>query len=1138
MALDAAVAGVADNGLLASTLATRLHASPATGAVVVLPPPSTLAGTPAARLWASIMAPTADGSGVGGGGDVAELGRLPGARTFGFDAVYNSAARQADVFRASVSPAVSDVLAGRNAVVMCYGQTGAGKTYTIFGPDVDAARVTAEDASQLGVLPRAMHDLFERLEVRAPEFDFDVELQYMQLYCDAWIDLLAPDAPGGGGGAGFATSGSSGVRPPFAVAGGSTLPRRGRFAAPLSATAPSSSSSGSHPLPPPGSGTHALGATVGAPAAVSRHAARSVRELLALLHAGARRKAVAATRLNDNSSRGHTIVHVTLRRALRGGGAGMLDPALVAAAVSTGGASPAAVVFVSTLTFVDLAGSERVSTSGALGNVTRLAETRFINTSLHSLGRVLSCIATAGIAQGRAAAAEREWGWLGDGSGGGGAGGGAGGGSRTPASFIPWRASKLTHFLSTCLAPPSGAECTLTLILCLSPSDLAANESLSTCIFGARTHAVAEALSGDAATAATLLSDATYRSHIGIAAPRRRAGSADGGGGGSPPMTTYTAVGTAPSTAAPAAGAWDSPSRSHSAAEMDAVIDLQRTQIGALTVQYEALTAAHATLQAQYQALADTAAAAQAASLVSMEAAASSSRRWPPRVSVDDGGGDGDEVGTIDDSLLLLLGGAAGGGGWTPGRGTTSSTTPRPTSRRSASARAASRATRGGLLSSSVEAGAADDTMLPSPLPSHHRSAGTPSALAASAARLHAAAAPGGGARARSGEVESVEAALAAARQRATTLMLPLPPPPQLSPPPPPPAPAEAVPFLVSPVPAPAPAAAYDGSYDALLDASALDMNVTYSAAVLTPALRRAAPHPGGGDPRTPATGRRAPGANATAAATPAAGRSDTGVKAVDSVQAAIVRARDLMHRLANRTTAAPPVASPPLPSGSANTSTSAAADSSDERPRPPLAAAYAAAALRPLTAPPPPAPSAAPPSLPPHPRSAPALTHPLPPPLPPPRAAVTAVSSPGTETSSPSHLPPPPPPEPPLPAATAARGSVTGRAGGRPAPPPVVPGQLLEPDGEEDDDDRLFGSALNSTRLALSQALAAVRTGFGGHPHAAAADDELTNLHSAAILPSATSFLPPVSGLAMREVMAAPGAIASAALAAASAGR
>lgn len=46
-------------------------------------------------------------------------------------------ATQADVFRGTAAHAVEDVLRGINSCVLCYGQTGAGKTYTTFGPDID-----------------------------------------------------------------------------------------------------------------------------------------------------------------------------------------------------------------------------------------------------------------------------------------------------------------------------------------------------------------------------------------------------------------------------------------------------------------------------------------------------------------------------------------------------------------------------------------------------------------------------------------------------------------------------------------------------------------------------------------------------------------------------------------------------------------------------------------------------------------------------------------------------------------------------------------------------------------------------------------------------------------------------------------
>ena len=54
------------------------------------------------------------------------------------------------------------MLQGRNACVIAYGQTGAGKSYTMFGELVDAAKATANDARKLGLVPRAVYELFEK----------------------------------------------------------------------------------------------------------------------------------------------------------------------------------------------------------------------------------------------------------------------------------------------------------------------------------------------------------------------------------------------------------------------------------------------------------------------------------------------------------------------------------------------------------------------------------------------------------------------------------------------------------------------------------------------------------------------------------------------------------------------------------------------------------------------------------------------------------------------------------------------------------------------------------------------------------------------------------------------------------------
>ena len=50
---------------------------------------------------------------------------------FQFDAVLPPTATQSDVFAVAARPVIADVLNGYNGTVMAYGQTGAGKTYTL-----------------------------------------------------------------------------------------------------------------------------------------------------------------------------------------------------------------------------------------------------------------------------------------------------------------------------------------------------------------------------------------------------------------------------------------------------------------------------------------------------------------------------------------------------------------------------------------------------------------------------------------------------------------------------------------------------------------------------------------------------------------------------------------------------------------------------------------------------------------------------------------------------------------------------------------------------------------------------------------------------------------------------------------------
>ncbi|NXL71973.1 KIF9 protein, partial [Leptocoma aspasia] len=78
---------------------------------------------------------------------------------------------------------VSKALEGYNGTIMCYGQTGAGKTYTMTG--------ASSEYRNRGIIPRAIQQIFKS----AAEFLnilVTVQISYLEIYNEALFDLLAP----------------------------------------------------------------------------------------------------------------------------------------------------------------------------------------------------------------------------------------------------------------------------------------------------------------------------------------------------------------------------------------------------------------------------------------------------------------------------------------------------------------------------------------------------------------------------------------------------------------------------------------------------------------------------------------------------------------------------------------------------------------------------------------------------------------------------------------------------------------------------------------------------------------------------------------------------------------------------------
>ncbi|XP_014810963.1 PREDICTED: kinesin-like protein KIF9 [Calidris pugnax] len=83
---------------------------------------------------------------------------------------------------------VSEALIGYNGTIMCYGQTGAGKTYTMTG-------ATAEYKHR-GIIPRAIQQVFKAAAHSVDPF-LTVRISYLEIYNETLFDLLATVASNG-----------------------------------------------------------------------------------------------------------------------------------------------------------------------------------------------------------------------------------------------------------------------------------------------------------------------------------------------------------------------------------------------------------------------------------------------------------------------------------------------------------------------------------------------------------------------------------------------------------------------------------------------------------------------------------------------------------------------------------------------------------------------------------------------------------------------------------------------------------------------------------------------------------------------------------------------------------------------------
>lgn len=140
-------------------------------------------------------------------------------KTFTFDHAGDELTTQEDVFRAVGMPVTEACMAGYNTTIFAYGQTGAGKTYTIVGPDAAGAADgegegdgNSDGGSAIhehsGLTPRVLAYIFAQIarieRTSGDGASFLCKCSYLEIYNENLTDLLVLEGTGSGGAGGGA----------------------------------------------------------------------------------------------------------------------------------------------------------------------------------------------------------------------------------------------------------------------------------------------------------------------------------------------------------------------------------------------------------------------------------------------------------------------------------------------------------------------------------------------------------------------------------------------------------------------------------------------------------------------------------------------------------------------------------------------------------------------------------------------------------------------------------------------------------------------------------------------------------------------------------------------------------------------
>jgi kinesin family member C1 len=116
-----------------------------------------------------------------------------GPKVYNYDQVFLPDNSQKDLFK-EIKPFVQSALDGENTCIFAYGQTGAGKTYTMEGPDSNylIEPETGKPHKNTGILPRIAEFMQNEAQRYQRQFgqEIIIEVSALEIYCENIRDLL------------------------------------------------------------------------------------------------------------------------------------------------------------------------------------------------------------------------------------------------------------------------------------------------------------------------------------------------------------------------------------------------------------------------------------------------------------------------------------------------------------------------------------------------------------------------------------------------------------------------------------------------------------------------------------------------------------------------------------------------------------------------------------------------------------------------------------------------------------------------------------------------------------------------------------------------------------------------------------